>query len=327
MNKFGLMLSGFILSGSSLLHAQLSASIKINEVMTNNTTSLQDEYGTHKAWIEIANCSYSTYNIRGMYLTTNRAVLDRTMSVPKRIALMSIIPNEEPRTMLSARQHIVFYCNSNQANGNTHLNVHVNPSKPTWIALYDGNGVDLIDSVTIPVLGKDMSFARKKDGSNIWQIQTTDAVTPGISNYIEVNESKVAKLKREDPYGLGITILAMGIVFSCLTLLFLAFSLIGLIMKHRATAKKVANAQPIKPITRTVEKTVEIGHKTNIILQDGLKSKGIDKEVYIAVIGMALKQYQDDVHDIESGIITIKPKNTDWNDEFLQMTQFHEFNK
>ena len=39
---------------------------------------------------------------------------------------------------------------------------------------------------------------------------------------------------------------------------------------------------------------------------------------------MALKQYQDDVHDVESGIITIKPKNTDWNQELPQMTQFHE---
>ena len=70
--------------------------------------------------------------------------------------------------------------------------------------------------------------------------------------------------------------------------------------------------------------TKEIGHKTNVILQDGLKSKGIDKEVYIAVISMALKQYQDNVHDVESGIITIKPKKTDWNMELPQMTQFHE---
>ena len=51
---------------------------------------------------------------------------------------------------------------------------------------------------------------------------------------------------------------------------------------------------------------------------------GIAKEVYIAVISMALKEYQDNVHDVESGIITIKPKNTDWNDEYIQMTQFHE---
>ena len=86
----------------------------------------------------------------------------------------------------------------------------------------------------------------------------------------------------------------------------------------------MAKIQPVKAGVKTVEKTKEIGHKTNVILQDGLKSKGIDKEVYIAVISMALKQYQDNVHDVESGVITIKPKTTDWNDEYFQMTQFHE---
>jgi hypothetical protein len=44
----------------------------------------------------------------------------------------------------------------------------------------------------------------------------------------------------------------------------------------------------------------------------------------MAVIAMALKQYEDDVHDVESGIITIAPKKSVWNNEFLQMTQFHE---
>lgn len=69
---------------------------------------------------------------------------------------------------------------------------------------------------------------------------------------------------------------------------------------------------------------MEVGHKTNVILKEGLKSKGIDKEIYIAVISMALKQYQDDVHDVESGIITIMPKNTGWDDEHQQMTHFHD---
>ena len=116
----------------------------------------------------------------------------------------------------------------------------------------------------------------------------------------------------------------MGIVFFCLALLFLFFYFFGLFMKHRSKVKKVTELQPLKAGVKTVEKTVEIGHKTNVILQDGLKSKGIDKEIYIAVIAMALKEYQDDVHDVESGIITIKPKNTDWSNEYNQMTQFHE---
>jgi hypothetical protein len=44
----------------------------------------------------------------------------------------------------------------------------------------------------------------------------------------------------------------------------------------------------------------------------------------LAVIGLALRQYEDDIHDVESGIITIKPKNTDWDDEYCQMTHLHE---
>jgi hypothetical protein len=84
----------------------------------------------------------------------------------------------------------------------------------------------------------------------------------------------------------------------------------------------VVNTQPIKPITKTVEVTHDIAHATGNILQDGFQKKGIDKEVYIAVISMALKQYQDDVHDVESGIITIKSHQTGWTDESNQMTHF-----
>ncbi len=95
-------------------------------------------------------------------------------------------------------------------------------------------------------------------------------------------------------------------------------------MRHMDTAKKVAQHQPIKPITKTVEKTIEVGHKTGIILKEGLDTKGIDREVYMAVIGLALRQYEDDIHDVESGVITIKPKDTDWDDEYSQMTHLHE---
>ena len=139
-----------------------------------------------------------------------------------------------------------------------------------------------------------------------------------------VSESKVEKFKREDPYGFGMALMAMGIVFFCLALLWITFSLFGMLMRHMDTAKKVAQHQPIKPITKTVEKTIEVGHKTGVILQEGLKTKGIDREVYMAVIGMALKQYEDDVHDVESGVITIKPRETGWDDEYTQMTHFHD---
>ena len=319
MNKIKILFSGLLLASTSGLMAQGAKNIRINEVLTNNTTSIQDEYGRHEAWIELENTSFTTYNIRGMYFTTDRSVLDPNMSVPERIKRMSVIPSGDTRTQIGGRQHLVFFCNSNPAQGKLHLSLRVPVSEPLWIGFYNGNATELIDSVSIPALAADQSYARH---GNEWSVKSAENVTPGIENFIKTDETKDAKLKREDPHGFGITLLAMGIVFFCLAVLFLFFWLFGLLMRHMETAKKVANTQPIKPITKTVEMTMEVGHKTNIILQEGLKTKGIDKEVYIAVISMALKQYQDDVHDVESGIITIKSHQTGWADEGSQMTHF-----
>lgn len=319
MNQLKLLLCGMMLISTSAVMAQGAKNIRLNEVLTNNTASIQDEFGQREAWIELENISFTTYNIRGMYLTTDRSVLDPQMSVPERIKRMSVIPNGEPRTQIGGQQHLVFFGNSNPAQGKLHLSLPIPMSEPVWIGFYNGNAVELIDSVTVPALAADQSYARH---GNSWSIKSAENVTPGIENFIKTDETKDAKLKREDPHGFGITLLAMGIVFFCLAVLFVFFWLFGLIMRNIETAKKVAHTQPIKPITKTVEVTHDIAHATGNILQDGLKTKGIDKEVYIAVISMALKQYQDDVHDVESGIITIKSKTTGWHDESSQMTHF-----
>lgn len=292
---------------------QGARNIRINEVLTRNTTSLTDEYGRRKPWVELANVSFTTYNIRGMYITTDRRVLDKHLTVPQRTAMMSIIPSGSSATTLAAREHLILFLNSNPAGGTRYLPAKINEGKANWIALYDGNGVDLIDSVTVPPLSADYSYAREKDGAAAWMQKKPDNVTPGVENYIHTDESKVAKIKREDPYGIGITVLSMGIVFFCLALLYGFFRLLGIFMAHKQALKKVSNVQPIKAAVRTGEKIVETGHKTKVILKDGLQTGGIDKEVYMAVIAMALKQYEDDVHDIESNIITIKPHSTMWN--------------
>jgi hypothetical protein len=261
-----------------------------------------------------------------MYITTDRSVLSPNMSVPERIKRMSIIPNGDERTNLSGHQHLVLFLNSQPHLGSLHLTASVDATKPVWIALYNGNATQLIDSITIPVLAQDQSFARIANNGTAkdWEVKSADRVTPGISNVTTISESKVEKFKREDPYGFGMALMAMSIVFFCLALLWITFSLFGMLMRHMDTAKLVANKQPIKPITKTVEKTMEVGHKTGVILKEGFDTKGIDKEVYMAVIGLALRQYEDDIHDVESGVITIKPKDTGWDDEYSQMTHLHE---
>ena len=302
---------------STAMFAQGAKNIKINEVLTNNTASLQDGSGERLPWVELANTSYSTYNVRGMFITTNRKVLDKNLSAPERIALMSPIPSGEEKTQMTGRQHLVFFLNSNPSNSYLHLTAKVDAGEPVWIALYDGNGIDLIDSVSVPALDENKSYARTKDGSLKWDIKPADAVTPGIGNYIEINESKIDRLKREDPHGFGITVLSMGIVFACLALLYVFFTLFG---KYVIAAKKEKKAkQKISEYpTVSVKENKAGAEATPDETAIAVATLALNEEMatYAAVIALALRQYQDDIHDVESDIITIKPHETLWHNTF-----------
>ena len=299
------------------MFAQGAKNIKINEVLTNNTASLQDDVGRHLPWIELANSSYSTYNVRGMFITTNRKVLDENLSAPERIKLMSPIPGEEERTQMTGQQHLILFLNSSPTAGKLHFNVRITPGEPTWVALYDGNGIDLIDSISVPALGENKSYARTKDGSRQWDIKLAEAVTPGIGNYIEINESKIARLKRDDPHGIGITVLSMGIVFSCLILLYVFFTLFGKYIiaskKEKKEKEKISKYQKI-----VEEKYDSHDSETADDVAIAVATLAINEELatYTAVIAMALKQYQDDIHDEESDVITITPHETRWHNSF-----------
>ena len=196
MTPFRLLLSGLLLTSAMTMSGQGARNIRINEVLTNNTASIVDEYGNREAWIELENTSFTTYNIRGMYFTTDPSVLDPKMSVPERIKRMSVIPNGDPRTQIGGRQHLVFFGNSNPAQGKLHLSLAIPMSEPVWIGFYNGNAVELIDSVTVPALAADQSYARH---GNQWSVKSAENVTPGIENFIKTDETKDAKLKREDP--------------------------------------------------------------------------------------------------------------------------------
>ena len=323
MTNLRLLLGALVICSSLTAFGQGARNIVISEVMTNNTQSIEDEYGQREAWIELTNISYTTYNVRGMFITTNPDVLNSDLTAPQRIEKMSVIPNGDDRTNMGARKSLLLFCDSDPAKGKLHLSVPVDSTGSVFVALYNANGMELIDSVTVPVLAANESYARI---NGKWTKCAADKVTPGHDNKIQQNtdDSKVDKFKENDPHGFAMALMAMGIVFLCLALLWLFFTVFGMIMRHIDTAKKVANKQPIKPITMTVEKTAEIASKTSNILQDGFDKKGIDMETYMAVIGMALRQYEDDVHDVESGVITIRPKDTDWDDEYTQMTHLHD---
>ncbi len=346
MKKLGFLITMLVIT-SLPAWSQGAKSIRITEVMTDNRTNLVDEYGQHKPWVELSNSSFTTYNVRGMFLTTDRRVLNKNLSPEARRQLMCPLPNNEPRTTLAGKKSVIIYdryiwhedseeiCPDCFPKGRGHfrwlsegtgpfqLKLGLVPlkniadafhEKNNWIALYDGNAVDLIDSISIPWLAADQSYALNSDFKT-WKICKADEVTPGyLPQRTGLSKSQV--LKKTDPHGYGIAILSMGIVFSCLALLFIFFWAFGAYMKHkqriaRATEKHATLLY--KTGKKTIEVTQDLSHKTNVILKDGLETKGIDKEIYMAVISLALQEYLEDVHDVESGIITIKPKQTRWN--------------
>ena len=117
------------------------------------------------------------------------------------------------------------------------------------------------------------------------------------------------RLKEVDPHGFGLTALCMGIVFLCLALLYVFFLVFGWVADRRS---RIVTTTPVKPVVKTAKKLNKVRHMTSNILQESVELKGIDKEVYVAVIAMALKQYLEDVHDVESGVLTIKPRTSAW---------------
>ena len=132
-----LLLSSVMLASTAAVMAQGAKNIRINEVLTNNTASIVDEYGNRQAWIEVENTSFTTYNVRGMYFTTDRSVLDPQMSVPERIKRMSVIPSGDPRTQIGGHQHLIF---SGQA---TSLTEHSYLGAPLdWILQWQRYGTD-----------------------------------------------------------------------------------------------------------------------------------------------------------------------------------------
>lgn len=297
---------------------QGARSLKISEVVTCNTDGLVDEYGQRSAWIEIANTSWGTVDIRSCYLTTDRAALNENLSVPERIKLMSLVPKGDGRTSLKAQQRIVFFADGRTNLGTLHTNFAFHAEKENFIALFDGNGKTLIDSVTVPVLAENQSYANLYDAdkkTSVWVKLEAGEVTPGFANRGQgMVADKVTEFKEKDPYGVAMAIMAMGIVFGCLAFLYLFFRVFGMVVVYMSKLARV----------RAIRKIRESAHKVAVIAKDGKESRGIDMETYMAVIGMALHEYENDVHDVESNVLTIHPdEHTDWNAKDNAMREWH----
>jgi len=267
----------FLSFSANLVNAKEITNIRINEILTNNTSSCIDEYGNHSPWIEIVNTDYHAINIGGYYLTNN-------INNPKKYW----IPTGDPRTIIAIRNYILFYGNGNSDEGVFHTNFNLNNTN--FLALFSSDGKTLIDSITFPKgLKENISYARINADSDSWK---TDNATPLFKNELNHKKSTGEKFKELDPYGAGMTVIATTVVFLALILLYIFFKISGNIFK-----KSNENEDDKTDITKIIS----------------AKGKNSEENEINAAIAMSIHLFENEAHVKESNILTISQnKNSAW---------------
>lgn len=282
-NRIGIFLSLLLLIGfTSCTEQKSNSKLVINEVLVDNQTNFQDDYGGHSGWIEIFNKAYSTADLAGCLLKVSSQPGDTvTYFIPKGDVLTSIKP----------RQHTLFWADGNPRRGTFHTNFVLSKTNANWIGLYD-SGKKLLDQVVVPagILAANQSYARVGDASAEWEVKGASAdkyVTPSTNNQTIESNPKMDKFEQHDPVGIGMAISAMSVVFLGLILLYICFKLIG------------------KAAIKLRKRNAMIAH--NITDKEEAKEKKLGEapgEV-IAAISMALHEAQGADHDVEETILTI----------------------
>ncbi len=249
--------------------AQGTLGLRINEVLVNNVSNYEDDYGERSPWIEIINSTYSNVNIGGCYLTDD-------LSNPTKYW----IPSGTAETAMPPQGYVVFFADNLPSRGIFHVNFDLHNSKV--VALFDVNGKTLIDKVELKGEQKaDTAYARISPAENEWQLTTH--TTPGSDNDYSRKMTSGEEFVAIDPYGVGMTAISMTVVFSALVILFLAFTFIFRLM-NRKKKEKIKSE-----VTVNVPKEVP----------------AISGEVN-AAIAMALYMYQNQTHDFENTVLTVK---------------------
>lgn len=275
MKRLLLLLSLAVSAGA--LHAQGLKDIRINEVLVNNRTSYIDDHGNHVGWIELHNTGYSSVNIGGAYLTVKQGDATRTYRIPK----------NDTRTQIAPQGYVIFFADSTSNRGTFHTNFVLDETG--YIAFLD-QGKNVMDSVVYDVK------AQLPDVSIGWSYHPQSGeltfgplagITPMQANETEEAMPAAEKFRQRDPSGFVMAITAMSVVFSALILLYLFFRTIGKTM-NRATQKKEQKTNPKAPATTQSHSSTDplIGEE-------------------IAAIAIALRRYEEDLHDIESHVLTI----------------------
>jgi Na+-transporting methylmalonyl-CoA/oxaloacetate decarboxylase gamma subunit len=257
---------------------QSTSDLRINEILVCNDSNYMDDFGRHSPWIEIFNSAYNKVNVGGMYLTDD-------LTRPTKY----LIPKGQPVTSIPSRSYLVFWADSLTTRGILHLNFK--PDAGETIALFDSNGKTLIDSMKVPsCLTQDISYGRFSDGAP--DKGFLEKTTPNANNNTKPRVTSGEEFEKFDPLGAGMTIIAMGVVFIALALLYLIFKTTGRLMKRDIRKQWIARKEmrEKKGMPEYADKETSNGEITGEIN---------------AVLALTLYLYSSELHDAENTVLTI----------------------
>ena len=122
-----------------------------------------------------------------------------------------------------------------------------------------------------------------------------------LASYIpELLASNADNFREHDPWGWMMAVIAMGVVFSALLILFLCFKYgyTGMAAIGLMIMKGLHRKQRLEIIT---DKRKDAQHK----IKESATGKEVNDEELAAAIGMALFLHEDGMHDTESGVLTL----------------------
>jgi hypothetical protein len=138
----------------------------INEIMADNTMTIQDPQGEYEDWVEIYNLGPDAVNLGGLHLTD-------TFSDPDKWTF--------PDTLLPAGQYLIVWCDYDVGDPGLHANFELATSGEK-VGLYRDLVVchALVDRITFPAIDTDVSYGRLCDGWAEWEF--FDDPTPEAAN-------------------------------------------------------------------------------------------------------------------------------------------------
>jgi hypothetical protein len=159
-----------------VITASLTGSVKaadtylvINEFMASNNSSIRDPQGEYDDWIEIYNFGTDDVDTGGMYLTDD---LSDTIKWQ--------IPAGNPAaTTIGAGGFLLIWADNDTSDAGLHANFKLSAGGEE-IALFDSDGITMIDSIVFLDQNTDISFGRYPDAGDSWGF--FEPPSPGAEN-------------------------------------------------------------------------------------------------------------------------------------------------